>query len=85
MSGWVDKWGQPMADYEVRAIENPDWFLVEDAIGYLRFDLQRRGLAGFEAAACDTCGALFTPVMRHLRAHRRLCGWDNGSPAWSDL
>jgi hypothetical protein len=73
---WIDRWGNPMADYEVDAIESEDWDDLDGAAAYLDFAMHPG-----HPAECNTCGALFGIAKRYLRAHRRLCGWDNGTPA----
>jgi hypothetical protein len=78
---WLDKWGEPMADYEVRVIEGDDWRHSEEALDYLGFTREHLGSDMYQAVSCDTCGALFLRSLHNQRAHRRLCGWDNGSPA----
>jgi hypothetical protein len=73
-----------MADYEVRIIEQDNHRFGEEreAIALLGFTRHGFNMNGTMAVSCDTCGVMFTPdIPRHLRAHRRQCGWDNGSPA----
>jgi hypothetical protein len=80
---WLNKYGKPFADYELRAIEQDSWFDRGEANYLLGYSDEELGF-GRRLMACDTCGSLFTEVGRHLRSHRRLCGWDNGAPAVAD-
>jgi hypothetical protein len=84
VSNWLNKYGSPISGYELRAIESDDWYDLGDATIYLGFRTENFNFAEPVAVSCETCGALFTHVLRHLRSHRRLCGWDNGSPAVAD-
>lgn len=81
MSDWINEYGQEFCDYELRAIESDHYNDRLEAASYLAFTEEHFGMRDVQAMSCQACGALFTESIRHLRAHRRKCGWDNGKPA----
>lgn len=81
VAGMVDKYGQPLADYEVRAIERNDWDDRDNIAYILGFGREYFGMREVQAVACDTCGGLFNQITQLMVRHRRLCGWDNGASA----
>lgn len=76
LSDLRDKYGQPLADYEIEAIQRGGSTNAEIAGYALGFSLERLGLAEVQAVSCVRCGVLLAHVNRYMVRHRRECGWE---------
>lgn len=80
-TGMVNKYGDLLADYEVRTIERDDWSDRGEIAAILGYGREYFGMREVQAVACETCGGLFNQITRLMVRHRRMCGWDNGADA----